>query len=126
MSATALPPSPVAPIEPMLAKIAEALPNEPGFLFEPKWDGFRAIVFNTGEQLLLQSRDLKPLNRYFPELENALQGVLPKGCVLDGEIVVVSPRGLDFDALQQRIHPAASRINKLAQETPARFVAFDL
>lgn len=110
----------------MLAKIAETLPVEPGFLFEPKWDGFRAIVFNTGEQMLLQSRDLKPLNRYFPELEKALHGVLPKGCVLDGEIVVVSPRGLDFDALQQRIHPAASRIAKLAQETPARFVAFDL
>ena len=103
-----------------------ALPTEPGFLFEPKWDGFRAIVFCTGEQTLLQSRDCKPLNRYFPELEKALHDALPKGCVLDGEIVVVSPRGLDFDALQQRIHPAASRIAKLAQETPARFVAFDL
>jgi len=108
----------------MLAKIADALPVEPGFLFEPKWDGFRAIVFRTAEQTLLQSRDLKPLNRYFPELERALDDALPKGCVLDGEIVVVSSRGLDFDALQQRIHPAASRIAKLAQETPARFVAF--
>jgi ATP-dependent DNA ligase len=110
----------------MLAKIAAALPDEPGFLFEPKWDGFRAIVFCTGEQTLLQSRDLKPLNRYFPELETALHAALPKGCVLDGEIVVASSRGLDFDALQQRIHPAASRIEKLAKETPARFVAFDL
>ncbi len=119
-------PLPSPPIEPMLAKIADALPTDPGFLFEPKWDGFRAIVFNTAEQTLLQSRDLKPLNRYFPELEKALREILPADCVLDGEIVVASPRGLDFDALQQRIHPAASRIAKLAQETPARFVAFDL
>jgi ATP-dependent DNA ligase len=110
----------------MLARIAESLPSEPGFLFEPKWDGFRAIVFRTPQQTLLQSRELKPLNRYFPELETALHEALPKGCVLDGEIVVASPRGLDFDALQQRIHPAASRIAKLALETPARFVAFDL
>jgi len=117
---------PPPPVEPMLAKIADALPGEPGFLFEPKWDGFRAIVFCTDEQTLLQSRDLKPLNRYFPELEEALHAALPRGCVLDGEIVVSSPRGLDFDALQQRIHPAASRIAKLAKETPARFVAFDL
>jgi ATP-dependent DNA ligase len=117
---------PAPPIEPMLAKIADTLPTEPGFLFEPKWDGFRAIVFRIAEQTLLQSRDLKPLNRYFPELEKALHDALPKGCVLDGEIVVLSPRGLDFDVLQQRIHPAASRIAKLAAETPARFVAFDL
>jgi ATP-dependent DNA ligase len=118
--------APPSPIKPMLAKVADALPVEPGFLFEPKWDGFRAIVFRTAEHTLLQSRDLKPLNRYFPELERALHDALPKGCVIDGEIVVASPRGLDFDALQQRIHPAASRIAKLAQETPARFVAFDL
>jgi ATP-dependent DNA ligase len=123
MASSALP---TPPIEPMLARIADALPTEPGFLFEPKWDGFRAIVFRTSEQTLLQSRDLKPLNRYFPELERALHDALPKGCVLDGEIVVASPRGLDFDALQQRIHPAASRVAKLAEETPARFVAFDL
>jgi ATP-dependent DNA ligase len=114
------------PIEPMLAKIADTLPVEPGFLFEPKWDGFRALVFRHGDRTLLQSRDLKPLNRYFPELEQALHTALPDGCVLDGEIVVVSQGGLDFDALQQRIHPAASRIAKLAQQTPARFVAFDL
>lgn len=119
-------PLPVPPIEPMLAKVAETLPTEPGFLFEPKWDGFRTIVFSTGEGVLLQSRDLKPLNRYFPELERALRSLLPKGCVLDGEVVVPSPRGLDFDALQQRIHPAASRVAKLAAETPAHFVAFDL
>jgi ATP-dependent DNA ligase len=114
------------PIEPMLAKVADAIPAEPGFLFEPKWDGFRAIVFSSREGVLLQSRDLKPLNRYFPELERALQGLLPKGCVLDGEIVVATAGGLDFDALQQRIHPAASRIARLAKETPASFVAFDL
>jgi ATP-dependent DNA ligase len=117
---------PTSPVQPMLAKIAEALPTAPGFLFEPKWDGFRAIVFRTGRGVLLQSRDLKTLNRYFPELERALGHLLPKGCVLDGEIVITSSRGLDFDALQQRIHPAASRVAKLALQTPARFVAFDL
>jgi ATP-dependent DNA ligase len=117
---------PVPPIEPMLAKIAAELPTEPGFLFEPKWDGFRALVFRTNTETHIQSRDLKPLNRYFPELEKALDEALPKGCVLDGEIVVAGPKGLDFDALQQRIHPAASRIARLAKETPASFVAFDL
>ncbi|MCE3274018.1 MAG: ATP-dependent ligase-like protein [Ramlibacter sp.] len=117
---------PTPPIEPMLAKIAESLPTEEGYLFEPKWDGFRALVFRGAEQTYLQSRDLRPLNRYFPELEKALHEALPKGCVLDGEIVVAGPRGLDFDALQQRIHPAPSRIARLAKETPAGFVAFDL
>jgi ATP-dependent DNA ligase len=121
-SASALAP----PIEPMLAKIADELPHEAGFLFEPKWDGFRAIVFRTGDEIYIQSRDLRPLNRYFPELERALAQALPKGCVIDGEIVVVSRSGLDFDALQQRLHPAASRVARLAQETPAAFVAFDL
>jgi ATP-dependent DNA ligase len=110
----------------MLAKIAESLPEGEGFLFEPKWDGFRALVFRGNEQTYLQSRDLRPLNRYFPELEKALHDALPKGCVLDGEIVVAGPKGLDFDALQQRIHPAASRIARLSKETPAGFVAFDL
>jgi ATP-dependent DNA ligase len=114
------------PIEPMLAKIADELPAEGGFLYEPKWDGFRALVFRTPEGTHLQSRDKKPLNRYFPELEKALTEALPRGCVLDGEIVVVSGKGLDFDALQQRVHPAASRIARLAKETPAAFVAFDL
>jgi len=110
----------------MLAKIADSLPTGEGFLFEPKWDGFRALVFRGNDQTYLQSRDLRPLNRYFPELEKALHEALPKGCVLDGEIVVAAPGGLDFDALQQRIHPAASRIARLAKETPASFVAFDL
>ncbi|GAB3651081.1 ATP-dependent DNA ligase [Ramlibacter alkalitolerans] len=122
--ATSGPPSP--PIEPMLAKIADALPTEEGFLFEPKWDGFRALVFRGAEQTYLQSRDLRPLNRYFPELEKALHEALPKGCVLDGEIVVANAGGLDFDALQMRLHPAASRVAKLAKETPSSFVAFDL
>lgn len=119
--------SPTAPpIEPMLAKIADELPPEGGFLYEPKWDGFRALVFRNGDEVYLQSRDLRPLNRYFPELERALAQGLPRGCVLDGEIVVVGEKGLDFDALQQRLHPAASRVAKLAQATPASFVAFDL
>ena len=110
----------------MLAKIADELPRAEGYLFEPKWDGFRAIVFRSGDDAYIQSRDLRPLNRYFPELERALAQALPKGCVIDGEIVVAGPRGLDFDALQQRLHPAASRVARLAQETPASFVAFDL
>ncbi|KQT09387.1 ATP-dependent DNA ligase [Ramlibacter sp. Leaf400] len=115
-----------SPIEPMLAKIADELPTGEGYLFEPKWDGFRALVFRSAEGVLIQSRDLKPLNRYFPELEKVLAEQLPRGCILDGEIVVVGTAGLDFDALQQRIHPAASRIGRLAKETPAAFVAFDL
>ncbi len=115
-----------APIEPMLAKIADELPAGEGFLFEPKWDGFRALVFRDADGVRIQSRDLKPLNRYFPELEKVLAEQLPRGCILDGEIVVAGPGGLDFDALQQRIHPAASRIARLARETPAGFVAFDL
>jgi ATP-dependent DNA ligase len=119
-------PATTPPIEPMLAKIAEELPPADGFLFEPKWDGFRAIVFRNGNEAFIQSRDLRPLNRYFPELERACVERLPKGCVIDGEIVVAGPRGLDFDALQQRLHPAASRVAKLAQATPASFVAFDL
>lgn len=110
----------------MLAKVADELPREAGFMFEPKWDGFRAIVFRTGDEVHIQSRDLRPLNRYFPELERALAQTLPKGCVIDGEIVVVGAAGLDFDALQQRLHPAASRVAKLASATPASFVAFDL
>jgi len=119
-------PTVIPPIEPMLAKIADELPRQDGFLFEPKWDGFRAIVFRNGGQVYIQSRDLRPLNRYFPELERALAQALPKGCVIDGEIVVAGDRGLDFDALQQRLHPAFSRVARLAWETPASFVAFDL
>jgi ATP-dependent DNA ligase len=118
----ALPP----PIEPMLARIADALPDGPGFQFEPKWDGFRALAFRTDAGLVLQSRDLKPLDRYFPEIERALREQLPQGCILDGEIVIATPRGLDFDALQQRLHPARSRVERLSVETPASFVAFDL
>jgi ATP-dependent DNA ligase len=114
------------PIEPMLAKIAAELPAGDGFLYEPKWDGFRAIVFRGGNDVFIQSRDLRPLDRYFPELHDALIAGLPDGCVLDGEIVIVTPRGLDFDSLQLRLHPAASRVAKLAAGTPASFVAFDL
>jgi len=110
----------------MLAKLAEALPVEGTFLFEPKWDGFRAIVFRGAADVYIQSRDLKPLDRYFPELRQALLAQLPKGSVIDGEIVITTPRGLDFDALQMRLHPAASRVARLSQETPASFVAFDL
>src|SRR5687768_7826283 len=113
------------PIEPMLAKLATELPHGDGFLYEPKWDGFRAIVFRGGGEVYIQSRDLRPLDRYFPELSAALLAALPDGCVLDGEIVIATPRGLDFDALQLRLHPAASRVAKLAQETPSSFVAFD-
>ena len=114
------------PIEPMLAKLAAALPADGPFLYEPKWDGFRAIVFRSDTAVFIQSRDLKPLDRYFPELHEALLDKLPPGCVLDGEIVIATPRGLDFDALQLRLHPAASRVAKLAKESPAEFVAFDL
>ncbi len=114
------------PIEPMLAKLAEALPAGEGWLYEPKWDGFRALVFRSGTEVYLQSRDLRPLDRYFPELHDALLERLPPGCVLDGEIVVATPRGLDFDALQLRLHPAASRVAKLARESPSSFVAFDV
>jgi ATP-dependent DNA ligase len=114
------------PIEPMLAKLAEQLPQEGSFLYEPKWDGFRAIVFRGGDDVYIQSRDLRPLDRYFPELHEALIDKLPGGCVVDGEIVIAAKHGLDFDALQMRLHPAASRVAKLAKETPGRFVAFDL
>ena len=125
------PPGPAAfpivpPIEPMLAKLADDLPATGTFLFEPKWDGFRALVFRGASDVFIQSRDLRPLDRYFPELHDAFLAQLPKDCVLDGEIVITTPRGLDFDALQLRLHPAASRVAKLAKETPASFVAFDL
>src|SRR5437868_7447068 len=117
---------PIAPpIEPMLAKLADELPTTGAFLFEPKWDGFRAIVFRGKDDVFIQSRDLRPLDRYFPELHDALLNGLPEGCVLDGEIVIATPHGLNFDALQMRLHPAASRVAKLATETPSAFVAFD-
>jgi ATP-dependent DNA ligase len=114
------------PIEPMLAKLVDAVPAGGSFLFEPKWDGFRAIVFRGASDVFIQSRDLRPLDRYFPELHDAFLEKLPVGCVLDGEIVIMTPRGLDFDALQMRLHPAASRVAKLAKEAPSAFVAFDL
>ena len=114
------------PITPMLAKIADELPAGEGFLFEPKWDGFRALVFSNAEGIYIQSREGKPLNRYFPELERALSEMLPKGCVVDGEIVVATKTGLDFDALQRRVHPAASLVAHLAKVAPSSFVAFDL
>jgi ATP-dependent DNA ligase len=110
----------------MLAKLAEDLPKGEGFLYEPKWDGFRAIVFRGTSDVHIQSRDLRPLDRYFPELHDVFMTRFPAGCVVDGEIVIVTRKGLDFDALQLRLHPAASRVAKLAHETPAAFVAFDL
>ena len=113
------------PIEPMLAKLTDELPRGEAFLYEPKWDGFRAIVFRGPGDVYIQSRDLRPLDRYFPELHDALMSGLPEGCVLDGEIVIATDHGLDFDALQMRLHPAASRVAKLALETPSAFVAFD-
>ena len=114
------------PIEPMLAKLVDAIPDTDGLLFEPKWDGFRAIVFRSRDDVFIQSRDLRPLDRYFPELHEALLARLPAGCVVDGEIVIATAAGLDFDALQLRLHPAASRVAKLAQAAPSSFVAFDL
>ena len=114
------------PVEPMLAKLAAELPAGGPFLYEPKWDGFRAMVFRGGSGVFMQSRDLKPLDRYFPELHAAFIDAFPQGCVIDGEIVIATPRGLDFDALQMRLHPAASRVARLAKDTPAEFVAFDL
>jgi ATP-dependent DNA ligase len=114
------------PLEPMLAKLVDQIPTADGLLFEPKWDGFRSIVFRTGDDVYIQSRDLKPLDRYFPELHDALIARLPPGCVVDGEIVIATDHGLDFDALQLRLHPAASRVAKLAGESPSAFVAFDL
>jgi ATP-dependent DNA ligase len=109
----------------MLAKLTEELPSGEGVLYEPKWDGFRAIVFRGPSDVYIQSRDLRPLDRYFPDLHEALAAALPEG-VFDGEIVIATPHGLDFDALQMRLHPAASRVAKLAAATPASFVAFDL
>jgi ATP-dependent DNA ligase len=114
------------PVEPMLAKLASGLPEGEGWLFEPKWDGFRALVFRAGDEVYIQSRDLKPLDRYFPELAPVFRQTLPARCVVDGEIVIAGERGLDFDALQLRLHPAASRVAKLAASSPAAFVAFDI
>jgi ATP-dependent DNA ligase len=114
------------PIEPMLAKLADQLPDGDNVLYEPKWDGFRAIVFRGAADVDIQSRDLRPRDRDFTELHQVFGERLPNGCVLDGEIVIATATGLDFDALQLRLHPAASRVAKLAREQPAGFVAFDL
>jgi ATP-dependent DNA ligase len=114
------------PILPMLAKRVADIPDGGGWIFEPKWDGFRAMVFRNDNEILIQSRDGKSLNRYFPELLETLQTQLSKICVLDGEIVIAGSSGLDFDALQLRIHPAASRVKLLSQQTPASIVFFDL
>jgi ATP-dependent DNA ligase len=110
----------------MLAKIADEIPRDGDFLFEPKWDGFRAIVFRGADDVYIQSRDLRPLDRYFPELHAVFLEQLPSGVVVDGEIVMPTAHGLDFGGLQMRLHPAASRVEKLAKATPAAFVAFDL
>jgi ATP-dependent DNA ligase len=110
----------------MLAKRVAALPAGDAWIFEPKWDGFRALIFRDGDEILIQSRDTKSLNRYFPELLASLHAQLPERCVLDGEIVIATAGGLDFEKLQLRIHPAASRVKLLAQQTPASVVFFDL
>ncbi|RSN35373.1 ATP-dependent DNA ligase [Amycolatopsis sp. WAC 04169] len=114
------------PVKPMLAKAVHELPRTPGLLYEPKWDGFRCVVFRDGDEVVLGSRNDRPLTRYFPELVELLKDALPERCVVDGEIVLVTEGGLDFEALQLRLHPAASRVKKLAEETPSSFVVFDL
>jgi ATP-dependent DNA ligase len=115
-----------APVLPMLAKRVDEIPASGDWVFEPKWDGFRALVFRDGNEILIQSRDTKSLNRYFPEVVSTLLEQLPQRCVLDGEVVIAGARGLDFDRLQLRIHPAASRVKLLAERTPASVVFFDL
>ncbi|HEX2273926.1 MAG TPA: ATP-dependent DNA ligase [Acidimicrobiales bacterium] len=114
------------PVRPMLAKLSRDLPEEQGLVYEPKWDGFRCIVFRDGDEVELGSRNERPLTRYFPELVDPIRANLPERCVVDGEVVIATDRGLDFEALLQRIHPAESRIRLLARETPSSFVAFDL
>jgi ATP-dependent DNA ligase len=118
------------PVEPMLAKSVKQIPTPAdvpgGLLYEPKWDGFRCVIFRDGDEVELGSRNERPLTRYFPEVVDAARRELPERCAVDGEIVIATPDGLDFEALLQRVHPAASRVRKLAVETPARFVAFDL
>lgn len=112
------------PVSPMLAKSVSAIP--PGASYEPKWDGFRSVCFRDDDEVVLGSRNEKPMTRYFPELVSAALAELPQRCVIDGEIVIATAEGLDFEALQQRIHPADSRVRMLAEKTPAAFVAFDL
>ena len=114
------------PLAPMLAKLTTGIPEGPEWLYEPKWDGFRAIVFRDGDEITILSRDKKPLNRYFPELVEVLGAELTEDCVIDGEVVIPGARGLDFEALLLRIHPAESRVRMLAGESPSSFVGFDL
>ncbi|MGH2765373.1 MAG: ATP-dependent DNA ligase [Actinomycetota bacterium] len=114
------------PLEPMLAKLEPEIPRGDGWRYEPKWDGFRAIVFRDGKDMTIGSRGRKTLERYFPELVAALLEALPHRCVVDGEIVVAGDGTLDFEVLQQRIHPADSRVRRLAKETPSSYIAFDL
>jgi len=114
------------PLQPMLAKAVPELPDGDEWLYEPKWDGFRALVFRDGDEILIQSRDRKPLERYFPELVEPLLANLPRRCVVDGEIVIAHDGVLDFDQLLLRIHPAASRVALLSEQTPASYVAWDL
>jgi len=118
---------PVAPpIEPMLAKLSAEIPEGDGWLYEPKWDGFRTLVFRDGDEVYLQSRDSRPMGRYFPELEAPLRAALPPRAVLDGEVVIAGQDGLDFSSLLLRVHPAASRVALLSRQIPASFVAWDL
>ena len=112
------------PVAPMLAKAVPAIPESASY--EPKWDGFRSIVFRDGDEVEIGSRNERPMTRYFPEVVEAIKANLPDRCVIDGEIVLARSGGLDFDALQQRIHPAASRVTMLSKQTPASFIAFDL
>lgn len=114
------------PVAPMLAKVSTSIPDTPGLFFEPKWDGFRAIIFRDNDEIEIGSRNERPMKRYFPELLDPIKEILPAKSVIDGEIVIVTPHGLDFEALLQRIHPADSRVKRLAAEMPASFVAFDL
>src|SRR5215471_17258504 len=123
MSSLNLPVMP--PVAPMLAKAMPRIPQG-ALSYEPKWDGFRSIIFRDGDEVEIGSRNERPMTRYFPEIVEAAKASLPARCVVDGEIVVVVGKRLEFEVLQQRIHPAASRVNRLAQETPASFVAFDL
>ncbi|HKG96857.1 MAG TPA: hypothetical protein VKA97_03545, partial [Pyrinomonadaceae bacterium] len=114
------------PILPMLAKRVDQLPAAGDWIFEPKWDGFRALIFRDGDEVMIQSRDEKPLNRYFPELIDPVLKQLPTKCVLDGEIVIAQKGALDFDSLQLRLHPAASRVKLLSEQIPSSIVFFDL
>src|ERR1700716_838994 len=123
MSSLRLPVMP--PVAPMLAKSVPRIPDG-ALSFEPKWDGFRSIIFRDGDEVEIGSRNTLPMTRYFPEIVEAVKANLPERCVVDGEIVVVVGQRLEFEVLQQRIHPAVSRVTKLSRETPARFIAFDI